>query len=84
MKEGRSIAGYYCCSVCVIGSFSRCSCSVSLNLSDGHWEAFSRFHFDVFIEIFSSVKAYSGLPQMLVVLLSSMLQSFPLVSLVRD
>lgn len=24
----------------VIGSFSQCSCSVSLNLSDGHWEAF--------------------------------------------
>lgn len=25
--------------LCVIGSFSQCSCSVSLNLSDGHWEA---------------------------------------------
>lgn len=86
MKEGRSIAGYYCCSVCVcvIGSFSQCSCSVSLNLSDGHWEAFIKFHFVVFIETFSSVKAYSGVPQMLVVLQSSMLQSFPPVSPVCD
>lgn len=43
MKEGKSIAGYYCCCVCVFGSLRKCSCSVSLNLSDGHWEALFLF-----------------------------------------
>lgn len=49
--EGRETYGWSRLLLCVsewvrvMGSFSHCSCSVSLNLSDGHWEAFLFFFF---------------------------------------
>lgn len=40
MKEGKSIAGYYCCRVCVcLVPSANAVVALSLNLSDGHWEA---------------------------------------------